>query len=167
MRFSAVVALFSAGLASAALLPRQTELPACAQTCIAGSLTETTCDLTDNSCLCADQVFVGSVTRCITSTCTGDDLTGAVAGAQAMCADSGVTLTSSGTGAPTGTTTTTGTATTTGTGTTAAPTTGTSTSTTATAPATTSSAGAGNGALTNGVSAAAGIAAVVLGAIAL
>ncbi|KAK7040743.1 hypothetical protein VNI00_009649 [Paramarasmius palmivorus] len=65
-------------------------LPTCAFTCVASADTGS-CGM-DNKCLCSSQAFVESTTKCIMSSCTGDDLQAAVAGAQQLCADAGVTL---------------------------------------------------------------------------
>jgi hypothetical protein len=61
-----------------------------------------TCDATNNTCLCNSAAFVNSVTACFKNTCTDPaDLQTAMAGAEALCAAAGVTLTPSATAAPT------------------------------------------------------------------
>ena len=120
MRFFAILAF--AGAVSASILARQAppgmysvctlnqhvklsfsfyfRSPACALTCMASADTGS-CQSDDNGCLCRDSAFVNSVTECVESSCTGSDLTNALAFAQENCAAVGVTLTSTPTPTPT------------------------------------------------------------------
>ncbi|QRV99018.1 CFEM domain protein [Ceratobasidium sp. AG-Ba] len=103
MRASIAVLAFVAA-ASASVFERQ-GIPACAMQCMA-TADYGSCQPTDNACLCKSDTFVNSTYICIASTCKGDDLDSAIAGARALCAASGVTLTQSipaSTGAPTAT----------------------------------------------------------------
>ncbi|EEB91263.1 hypothetical protein MPER_10408 [Moniliophthora perniciosa FA553] len=61
-------------------------LPTCAFTCITGADTGG-CGM-DNKCLCSNQAFVESATKCIMSSCSGDDLQTAISAAQGLCAAS-------------------------------------------------------------------------------
>jgi len=45
-----------------------------------------TCQVTDYHCLCTSQTFVASVTKCLTSACSGDDLQKALTLSQQLCA---------------------------------------------------------------------------------
>ncbi|KDQ56542.1 hypothetical protein JAAARDRAFT_36030 [Jaapia argillacea MUCL 33604] len=88
MRFTfAIVALTSALAAVSAQ-----SIPACATPCLANANLGG-CAATDNACLCKNQAFISSTTACIQANCTGSDLTNAEAAAQALCAAVGVTLT--------------------------------------------------------------------------
>ena len=44
------------------------------------------CQITDYHCLCTSQPFVASVTKCITTYCSGDDLQKALTLSQRLCA---------------------------------------------------------------------------------
>ncbi|QRV84983.1 CFEM domain protein [Ceratobasidium sp. AG-Ba] len=103
MRASVAVLAFVAA-ASASVFERQS-IPSCAMQCMA-SADYGSCQPTDNACLCKSDTFVNSTYACIASTCKGNDLENAIAGARALCAASGVTLTQSipaSTAAPTAT----------------------------------------------------------------
>ncbi|KAF5339202.1 hypothetical protein D9611_011127 [Ephemerocybe angulata] len=170
MRFSAVVALLgaAASVSAASISARQAGLPACAATCLT-SAPVGDCKADDNACLCKNEPFVTAATSCIESTCKDADLQTALGAAQALCAAEGVTLTPP-TGSSTSATTSTtpaGSSTTSPAATTSSTTkASTSTTSTSTTPAA-SATGAGNGAMSNGISAAAGIAAIALAAVAL
>ncbi|KAK0444253.1 uncharacterized protein EV420DRAFT_1574977 [Desarmillaria tabescens] len=100
MRFSLTVfsALFVTAWGSM-LLGRQTSLPDCALPCIT-NVDYGSCSPSDNACLCKSETYVNTTTTCIESSCTGSDLTTAIATAQALCAEVGVTFSS--TSLPTG-----------------------------------------------------------------
>ncbi|KAF9458284.1 hypothetical protein BDZ94DRAFT_1271103 [Collybia nuda] len=179
MRFSfAILAAVVASASATALYPRQDapSIPTCAATCLASAETGD-CAATDNACLCKNDAFIASTTKCITDACKGDDLTAAIAGAQAICASVGVTLApptptggagngtaptanSTGSGAPPAPTGTGGNTTTPG-GNGTAPTNGTNSTNSGAAPAPTS------GAVSNTLSSIAGVAALGLAALVL
>ncbi|KAH9934186.1 uncharacterized protein B0H18DRAFT_979865 [Fomitopsis serialis] len=75
------------------LLRRQ--FPSCAESCLADANFDG-CNSSDDTCLCKSSAFVNSVTSCIQSSCTGNDLTTAESDAQQLCLAVGVTLASSG-----------------------------------------------------------------------
>ncbi|KAK0475882.1 hypothetical protein IW261DRAFT_463189 [Armillaria novae-zelandiae] len=106
MRFSLTVlsALFVTAWGSM-LLDRQTSLPDCAIPCIT-NVDYGSCSPSDNACLCKSATYVNTTTTCIESSCTGSDLTTAIATAQALCAQVGVTFSS--TSLPTGSATSAG-----------------------------------------------------------
>ncbi|SJL09212.1 uncharacterized protein ARMOST_12588 [Armillaria ostoyae] len=72
---------------------------ACALPCIT-NVDYGSCSPSDNACLCKSATYVNTTTTCIESSCTGSDLTTAIATAQALCAEVGVTFSS--TSLPTG-----------------------------------------------------------------
>ncbi|KAK0199809.1 hypothetical protein DFS33DRAFT_195154 [Desarmillaria ectypa] len=106
MRFSLTVlpALFVTAWGSM-LLGRQTSLPACALPCIT-NVDYGNCSPSDNACLCKSATYVNTTTTCIESSCSGSDLTTAISTAQALCAQVGVTFSS--TSLPTGSATSSG-----------------------------------------------------------
>jgi len=55
---------------SSDLLALLSQLPTCAQTCLATSLSHTSCAPTDSSCLCTDEKFNTAVTDCVVQACT-------------------------------------------------------------------------------------------------
>ncbi|KAG9086066.1 hypothetical protein FRC06_003290 [Ceratobasidium sp. 370] len=83
-----------AAVASAGSISRR-QLPACAMQCMTTADTGS-CDPTDNTCMCNSPAFVNSTYQCVQQTCTDPgDLEAAIAGARALCAAAGVTLTES------------------------------------------------------------------------
>ncbi|KAI1792478.1 hypothetical protein LXA43DRAFT_1093711 [Ganoderma leucocontextum] len=158
MRFFAVLALAAA--VSAASLQRRQSFPTCSQSCLTDA-NFGSCDPLDDACLCKDSGFVSSVTSCISSACTGSDLTNAEAAAQQLCLAVGITLTATPTASgSSGSATSTGSAS--GSPTATSPS-GTSSSSTASSTSTTTS--GSNGAASYGVNGLAALAAV--GAVAL
>ncbi|OCH90486.1 hypothetical protein OBBRIDRAFT_834981 [Obba rivulosa] len=102
MRFAlAVLAL--ATLASASIAPlSKRQFPDCAENCLVDA-DFGSCSQTDDVCLCNSASFVNSVTSCITSSCSGSDLTTAESEAVGLCAAVGVnvsTVVASSTAAP-------------------------------------------------------------------
>ncbi|KAF8237630.1 hypothetical protein L208DRAFT_1246381, partial [Tricholoma matsutake] len=57
----------------------------CAASCIANANLQG-CAATNNTCLCTNQAFVNGTTTCIEASCTGSDLTNAIAASQTLCA---------------------------------------------------------------------------------
>ncbi|KAK0186516.1 hypothetical protein F5146DRAFT_133983 [Armillaria mellea] len=98
LSFTVLSALFVTAWGSM-LLDRQTSLPDCALPCIT-NVDYGSCSPSDNACLCKSATYVNTTTTCIESSCTGSDLTTAIATAQALCAEVGVTFSS--TSLPTG-----------------------------------------------------------------
>ncbi|EMD36956.1 hypothetical protein CERSUDRAFT_83981 [Gelatoporia subvermispora B] len=93
MRFSlAVLALATVASASIAPLSKR-QFPDCAENCLVDA-DFGSCSQTDDVCLCNSSAFVNSVTSCITSSCTGSDLTTAEGEAVGLCAAVGVNLSS-------------------------------------------------------------------------
>ncbi|KAH9947877.1 hypothetical protein B0H21DRAFT_736774 [Amylocystis lapponica] len=93
MRFAIALVALSALSASASSLLRRQSLPSCADPCIENADLGS-CSASDDTCLCNSSAFVNSVTSCITSSCTGSDLAEAEQAAVALCAAVGVTLSS-------------------------------------------------------------------------
>lgn len=58
----------------------------CALPCIT-NVDYGSCSPSDNACLCKSATYVNTTTTCIESSCTGSDLTTAIATAQALCAE--------------------------------------------------------------------------------
>lgn len=56
----------------------------CASSCLADADFDG-CNSTDDTCLCKSSTFVNSVTSCIESSCSGNDLQTAEADAQQLC----------------------------------------------------------------------------------
>ncbi|KIE01658.1 CFEM domain-containing protein, partial [Metarhizium majus ARSEF 297] len=50
-----------------------TKLPTCAAKCFGGALTQTKCSLTDQKCICSDQVLLETATACIMKSCTAKE----------------------------------------------------------------------------------------------
>ncbi|KAL1742669.1 hypothetical protein HDZ31DRAFT_75371 [Schizophyllum fasciatum] len=87
---SSLIALGIAASVSARVGVRQ-NVPDCLLTCIATANTSG-CDSSDTACLCGNDTFVSSVTQCVQSSCSADDVQASLEGAQAVCAGAGVTL---------------------------------------------------------------------------
>ncbi|KAL7284696.1 hypothetical protein ACG7TL_002000 [Trametes sanguinea] len=102
MRFFAVLALAAAlSTASAAQIDRrQAGYPSCALPCLANA-DFGSCDPTDDNCLCHSSGFINSVTSCVLTACSGNDLQQAESAAQQACASVGVTLTATPSGSQT------------------------------------------------------------------
>ncbi|KIY73234.1 hypothetical protein CYLTODRAFT_417203 [Cylindrobasidium torrendii FP15055 ss-10] len=83
-----------------ALVQRQASLPSCAATCLA-TADFGSCDSSDYGCLCSSDKFISSVSSCITSSCSGDDLASATTVSTQLCAAAGVTLSNLPTGSAT------------------------------------------------------------------
>ncbi|KAJ8103244.1 hypothetical protein POJ06DRAFT_246988 [Lipomyces tetrasporus] len=77
--------------AIAALVAGQ-QPPACASTCITGSLSSSGCDTATVQCLCTSQSFINAVVSCVQSTCAPSDFGAALDYAQGLCGNAGVTL---------------------------------------------------------------------------
>ncbi|KAH9937762.1 uncharacterized protein BXZ73DRAFT_89218 [Epithele typhae] len=106
MRSFAVLAFVAAASAVSMRSPltgRQS-LPDCSVSCFTDADLGS-CDITDNACLCKSSSYVSSVTSCIESACSGDDIQTAEASASAICLAVGVTLTSPATSSGTSPTT--------------------------------------------------------------
>ncbi|KAF8624721.1 hypothetical protein AX17_007052 [Amanita inopinata Kibby_2008] len=106
MRFAlASLALFAASAAAFNLEARQSAFPPCAQTCTQNADLGG-CKPQDIHCTCTNAQFVSSVTKCIISSCQGDDLNKSLQIATQLCLSVGVTLSSAppmtATGASTG-----------------------------------------------------------------
>ncbi|KAJ4993990.1 CFEM domain-containing protein [Stagonosporopsis vannaccii] len=48
----------------------QSQMPACAQSCLESAFKTNTCTTTDKACICTNLVFQGNVTACVAATCT-------------------------------------------------------------------------------------------------
>ncbi|KAK9325704.1 hypothetical protein V1517DRAFT_305121 [Lipomyces orientalis] len=77
--------------AIAALVAAQ-QPPACASTCITGSLSSSNCETASVQCLCTSQSFIDAVVSCVQSTCQSSDYGAALDYAQSLCSGAGVTL---------------------------------------------------------------------------
>ncbi|EPS40761.1 hypothetical protein H072_5355 [Dactylellina haptotyla CBS 200.50] len=66
-------------------------LPACAQNCVSQGLTSSSCNPLDVQCFCNDQSLVSSLTPCLVSACSTDDLSTTVQFVTQLCAAVGVT----------------------------------------------------------------------------
>ncbi|KAL1661799.1 hypothetical protein GGF50DRAFT_104839 [Schizophyllum commune] len=97
---TSLIALGLAASASARVTVRQ-NVPDCLLTCIATADTSG-CDSSDTACLCGNDTFVSSVTQCVQSSCSADDVQASLQGAQAVCAGAGVTLSDIPTGSASG-----------------------------------------------------------------
>jgi len=95
MKLFAILSAVSAVSATlAVILPRQSlTFPSCAESCIANADIGS-CDPSDDTCLCNTPSFVSSTAACISSSCTGNDLTQADEAAEQLCLAVGVTLSS-------------------------------------------------------------------------
>ncbi|KAG8950816.1 hypothetical protein FRC04_007048, partial [Tulasnella sp. 424] len=69
-------------------------LPACATPCFSQAPTTGSCASTDDACLCKDTSYVQSVSTCVHSACTGQDLTTAELVGSALCRANGVDISS-------------------------------------------------------------------------
>ncbi|KAG8424065.1 hypothetical protein J3458_000899 [Metarhizium acridum] len=58
---------------SSSLTSLITKLPTCAAKCFTEALTQTKCDLTDQKCICSDQVLLETATVCIVKGCTAKE----------------------------------------------------------------------------------------------
>jgi len=92
LAFTGALATVSAVSTGSGLFKRQ--FPNCADACLTNADTGA-CPSGDDTCLCNNAAFVNSVTSCISSSCTGSDLTTADADARQLCEAVGVTLTAS------------------------------------------------------------------------
>ncbi|KAI8940453.1 hypothetical protein NX059_004139 [Plenodomus lindquistii] len=54
----------------AGLLNVVTQFPACAQTCVASFVNQTSCEFTDTACICADVKLQHAVENCVLASCT-------------------------------------------------------------------------------------------------
>ncbi|KIM41248.1 hypothetical protein M413DRAFT_445285 [Hebeloma cylindrosporum] len=159
MRFSTVAfTLFGAAASASAssLFARQDTLPACAIPCTT-SADLGGCTVTDTKCLCTNDAFVSSTTKCVQAACTGDDLAAALKFSQDLCLKVGVTLTA----APTDSSAASGSATTAAASTTA------TTPATTTAASTSASSKPSSAASAHGVNAVLGLAAAGIVALSL
>ncbi|KAI0074342.1 hypothetical protein K474DRAFT_1665531 [Panus rudis PR-1116 ss-1] len=161
---SFIVALsgFVATASAATLFARQ--YPDCANPCIANADIGS-CSADDLGCLCKNPDFISSTTSCILSSCSADDATKAEATARSFCETVGVTLTS--TPAATSTSASQSSASSGSSSATSAAPSGSATSPSSASSASPSATGSPNGAMTHGVNALAGLAAVGLAALAL
>ncbi|EPS96363.1 hypothetical protein FOMPIDRAFT_1032411 [Fomitopsis schrenkii] len=90
----ALTALLSALATAQASYLLKRQFPSCASSCLVNA-DFGNCNSTDDTCLCNSSTFVNSVTSCIESSCSGNDLETAEADAQQLCLAVGVTLTNS------------------------------------------------------------------------
>ncbi|KAG9026268.1 hypothetical protein FS837_004671 [Tulasnella sp. UAMH 9824] len=89
MRSSSVV-FFTASLASAYIvLKRQTQVPACAQTCLT-SADISPCNSTDVPCICLNENWIMQVGTCVQGSCSAQDAQAAEAAGVAECKAAGV-----------------------------------------------------------------------------
>ncbi|KAH7888247.1 hypothetical protein F5I97DRAFT_975126 [Phlebopus sp. FC_14] len=75
----------AAATAYAAIVGRQANVPACAQSCVESGLSTSSCDPSDDACLCADSTFVNNVSSCVASSCSTSDAQAAAAAFDSIC----------------------------------------------------------------------------------
>ncbi|KIO24126.1 hypothetical protein M407DRAFT_26482 [Tulasnella calospora MUT 4182] len=92
MRFSIAV-LFAASLASGyTILKRQTDLPACAQTCYTNT-DFSPCNATDIACRCVHPNYLTALQTCVSSSCSEQDAETAALVGVATCQAAGADIT--------------------------------------------------------------------------
>ncbi|KAI0725952.1 hypothetical protein C8Q72DRAFT_561698 [Fomitopsis betulina] len=90
----ALTALLSALATVQASYLMRRQFPNCASSCLVDADFDG-CNSSDDTCLCNSSTFVNSVTSCIESSCSGNDLATAESDAQQLCLAVGVTLATS------------------------------------------------------------------------
>ncbi|MCJ1357548.1 MAG: hypothetical protein MMC33_007544 [Icmadophila ericetorum] len=93
MRYQTIYASLATILLSLSNAQNLGDLPTCAQTPTLTGIASTGCGATDIQCVCKDQSFLNSLLPVLEKACDPSDVAKAVAFAEQLCAESGVTIT--------------------------------------------------------------------------